>query len=146
YRMLHLHRLLAESVGVEQDHIFIINNGDVVDIKDSVARSTRTIPVGSTYVDGVDVGDMEFVLQDRKKISEDGMLMIIIPLSKPEGKMISEPEIISRGFIDRDFPKLRNRIKHIIGETIDELHEANRYSWNAKKKQIKKLVRKYIKE
>lgn len=146
YRMLHHHRLLAESVGVEQDHTFILKNGDVVDIENAVARSTRSIQVGSTYVDGVDVGDLEFVLRDRKQISEDGMLMIILPMSKPDGKVLTEPEIMSRGFVDQNFSEIRTEMTKMIMDTIRELHEANRYSWNVKKKQIKKLARQYIKD
>ena len=93
YRMLHHHRLLAESVGVEQGNTFIINNGDVVDIEHTIARQTRKIPVGNTYIDGGDVGNVgEFVLRDRKQLSEDGMLMIILTMSKAEGKLISEPD------------------------------------------------------
>ena len=53
YRMLHQHRLLAESVGVEKENTFIINNGDVVDIVTSVARQTRKVPAGNIYVDGL---------------------------------------------------------------------------------------------
>ncbi|WP_102275511.1 ribonuclease J [Cytobacillus massiliigabonensis] len=146
YRMLHHHRMLAESVGVEEDHTFILRNGDVVDIEDSVARSTRTIPSGNTYVDGVDVGKMEFVLRDRKQISEEGMLIIIIPMNKQEEKLLSEPEFISRGFVDQNFSELRTGMKRIALETINELHEANRYSWNVMKKQIKKSIAQYVKE
>lgn len=62
YRMLHHHQLLAESVGVEKENTFILNNGDVVDIEGSIARSTRSIPIGNMYVGGVDVGDIEFVI------------------------------------------------------------------------------------
>jgi ribonuclease J len=146
YRMLHHHRRLAESVGVEQGHTFILKNGDVVDIENSVARSTRSIPVGSTYVDGVDVGNIDFILRDRKQISEDGMVMLILPMSKLEGEMVAEPEIISRGFVDNNFSQLRKEMIRIINDTVEELHEANRYSWNVKKKQIKKLVGQHIKE
>lgn len=146
YRMLHHHQMLAESVGVDAENIFILKNGDVVDMENSIARSSRSIPVGSTYVDGIDEGMMKFVLQDRKRISEDGMLMIILPMSKAEGEMLAEPEIVSRGFLDDHFSEIRKGINQIIRDTIEELHEANRYSWNAKKKQIKKLVWKYVKE
>jgi len=146
YRMLHHHRLLAESVGVEKENVFILKNGDVVDIENSVARSTRSIPAGSAYVDGVDVGNIDFVLRDRKQISEDGMIMLILPMSKQENEMLAEPEIISRGFVDNNFTQLRNGMIRIINSTVEELHEANRYSWNVKKKQIKKLVGQYIKE
>lgn len=146
YRMLHHHQMLAESVGVEADNTFILKNGDVVDIENSIARSTRTIPVGSIYVDGVDEGMMKYVLQDRKRISADGMLVIILPMSKAERELLSEPEIVSRGFVDQQFSEIRKGINEIIIDTINELHEANRYSWNAKKKQIKKLVWKYVKD
>lgn len=146
YRMLHHHCILAESVGVDRDNMFILNNGDVVDIEDSVARSTRTIPSGSTYVDGVDVGNMEFVLRDRRQIAEDGMLMIILPMSKTDNKVLAEPEIISRGFVDNNFSELRRGMIRIIMNTIEELHEAERYSWNVKKKQIKRFIQGYIKD
>ncbi|MFD2043752.1 ribonuclease J [Ornithinibacillus salinisoli] len=146
YRMLHHHRMLAESVGVEEGNTFIIKNGDVVDIENSTARSTRTITSGDTYVDGVDVGDMEFVIRDRKRIAEDGMLMIIIPMNKQEEKVLSEPEFISRGFVDQNFSELRKGMNRITIETINELHEANRYSWNVLKKQIKRSIAKYVKE
>ncbi|MBC5638072.1 ribonuclease J [Ornithinibacillus sp. BX22] len=146
YRMLYHHQLLAESVGVEPGNTFILKNGDVVDIQNSVARSTRTVPVGSTYVDGIDVGNMEFVLRDRKQIAEDGMLMIILPMSRENAKMLAEPEIISRGFVDNNFSELRKRMIRIIQETVDELHAADRYSWNVKKKQVKRLISQYIKE
>ncbi|WP_339229212.1 ribonuclease J [Oceanobacillus sp. FSL K6-2867] len=146
YRMLHHHRMLAESVGVDKENTFILKNGDVVDIENTIARCTRSLASGNTYVDGVDVGDMEFVLRDRKKISEDGMLMIVIPMNKQEEKVIAEPEIISRGFVDHNFPELRKNMNQITLETIHDLHEANRYSWNIMKKQLKRAIAKYIKE
>lgn len=146
YRMLHHHRMLAESVGVEEGDTFILKNGDVVDIENSIARSTRSLPSGNTYVDGVDVGNMEFVLRDRKQISEDGMLMIIIPMNKQEKKLLSEPEFISRGFVDQNFSELQKGLNRITLETINELHEANRYSFNVMKKQIKRSIAQYVKE
>ena len=145
YRMLHHHRLLAESVGVEQGNTFIINNGDVVDIEHTIARQTRKIPFGNTYIDGGDVGHVgEFVLRDRKQLSEDGMLMIILTMNKAEGKLISEPDTISRGFMDKDFSELRNDVNRLITKTVNELQEANRNQWNVMKKQLKKSIRQYV--
>lgn len=146
YRMLHHHRMLAESVGVEKGNTFLLGNGDVVDIENTIARSTRTIQNGNTYVDGVDIGKMEFVLRDRKQISEEGMLIVIIPMNKQEEKLLSDPEFISRGFVDQNYSELRKEMKQLTMETINELHEANRYSWNVMKKQIKKTIAQYIKE
>lgn len=146
YRMLHHHRLLAESVGVREGNTFILSNGDVVDIEGSIASSTRTIASGNTYVDGGDVGDMEFVLRDRMQISEDGMLMMIIPMNKQEEKLLTEPEFISSGFTDQRFSELREVMNHMTIEIINELLEENRYSRLVMKKQIKRAIAKYVKE
>jgi ribonuclease J len=144
YRMLHHHRMLAESVGVEVGNTFILKNGDVVEIENSVARQATEIHAGNAYVDGVDVGNMEFVLRDRKQISEDGMLMVILTMSKYDGKLIADPEVISRGFVDKNFSELRNNINRITIETLNELHESEKYSWNGMKKQIKKAIREFV--
>ncbi|MFD1850652.1 ribonuclease J [Oceanobacillus bengalensis] len=144
YRMLHHHRMLAESVGVEEGNTFILNNGDAVEVENSIAQQSKKVPVGNTYVDGVDVGNMEFVLRDRKQISEDGMLMIILSMSRAEGKLIAQPETISRGFIDNNFSELRTDINQLAIKTVNELQEEKRYSRNRMKKQMKKSIREYI--
>lgn len=146
YRMLHHHQELAQSAGVEPENIFILKNGDVVDIENTFARHTRTLPIGNTYVDGADVGELDFVLQDRKKISEDGLLMIIVPIHRWEHKILRDPEFVSRGFVDQRFDQLRENMKKITVETIRELREANRNSRNVMKKQIKRSIAKYVKE
>jgi len=146
FRMLHHHRLLAESVGVEQGNTFIINNGDVIDINNQVARQTRKIPSGNIYVDGVGVGDVgNIVLRDRKQLSEDGMLVIVVTLSKMERKIISGPDTISRGFVyARDSEELLREVNRLVKTTVNDLQEANRYQWNVMKQSIKKSVGQYV--
>ncbi|MGE6260669.1 ribonuclease J [Heyndrickxia sporothermodurans] len=144
-RMLHHHRLLAESVGVEQGNTFIINNGDVVDIEHGIARQTRHIPVGNTYIDGGDVGNVgEFVLRDRKQFSEDGMLIIVLTISKAEGKPLAEPEMISRGFTDGDFSELRKNVNQLTTKTLNELQEDNRNERKVMKREIKKSIQQHV--
>ncbi len=123
FRMLHHHSLLAESVGVQKENIFIIKNGDVVDIRKQVAYQSRRIPAGNIYVDGLGIGDVgNALLRDRKQLSEDGMLIIVITLSKTDGDMISEPDIISRGFIYvRDSEEFLKEINQSVVETIQRL-------------------------
>ncbi|WP_332690601.1 ribonuclease J [Halalkalibacter lacteus] len=144
YRMLHHHCLLAESVGVKQGNTFIINNGDVVDIVNSVAQQIRTIPVGNTYVDGIGVGDVgDFVLRDRKQLSEDGMLVIVLTMSKAERKLVSGPDTISRGFVYDE--ELRRNVNRLITKTINELQEANKNNqWKVIKQHIKKSIGQYL--
>ncbi|WP_230495298.1 ribonuclease J [Pseudoneobacillus rhizosphaerae] len=146
YRMLHHHRLLAESVGVEKGNTFIINNGDVVDIKNSVARQTREVPSGDTYVDGMGVGDVgEIVLRDRKQLSEDGMLVIVLTISKRERRIIQGPDTVTRGFVYvKDSENLLKDVNRIVKNTVVELQEQNVRQWNVMKQAIKKSVGQYL--
>ena len=146
YRMLHQHRLLAESVGVKKENTFIIKNGDVVDIASSVARQTRKIPAGDTYVDGVGIGEVgEIVLRDRKQLSEDGMLVIVLTISKTEKRMVSDPDTISRGFVyARDSEELLSSVNTLVKTTVIELQEENIHQWNVIKRNIKKSVGQYL--
>lgn len=145
FRMLHHHRLLAESVGVEQGNTFIMNNGEVVDIQKSIARQTRKIPVGNTYVDGGigDVGDS--VIRDRKQLSEDGMLVIVLTMSKSERKLVSGPDTISRGFIfAKDSEELLSEVNRLIIKNVNDLKAVNKTQWNVIKHEIKKSVGQYL--
>ncbi|MGM0827423.1 MAG: ribonuclease J [Bacillota bacterium] len=146
YRMLHHHRILAESVGVEAGNTFIIKNGEVVDIENSVARQTRAIPAGDTFVDGLSVGDIgSIVLRDRKQLSEDGMLIIVITLSKSEHSIISGPDTISRGFVFvRNSEDLLKDVNHLVKKVVDELSAENIRDWKEMKQAIKKDVGQYL--
>ncbi|MBO9129270.1 ribonuclease J [Bacillus sp. 165] len=146
YRMLHHHRLLAESVGIEKGNTFILRNGDVVDIENSVAYQTRKVPSGDTYVDGTSVGDVgEIVLRDRKQLAEDGMLVIVITINKTEGKIVSGPDTISRGFVfAKESDTLLKEVNRLTKRTVTDLQEENIHKWNVMKQNIKKAVGQYI--
>ncbi|PFO07248.1 ribonuclease J [Bacillus sp. AFS076308] len=146
YRMLHHHRMLGESVGVEKGNTFIIKNGDVVDIKNGAARQTRSVPSGDTYVDGIGVGDVgDIVLRDRKQLSEDGMLVIVITISKGDRKIISGPDTITRGFVyARDSDEMLKEVNRLVKKTVNDMHAENIRQWNVMKQNIKKSVGQYL--
>ncbi|WP_396021820.1 ribonuclease J [Bacillus cereus group sp. BfR-BA-01492] len=146
FRMLHHHSLLAESVGVQKENIFIIKNGDVVDITKQVAYQSRRIPAGNIYVDGLGIGDVgNALLRDRKQLSEDGMLVIVITLSKTDGEMISGPDIISRGFIYvRDSEEFLKEINQSVVETIQRLQQSYVGQWSILKKEIREKLSQLI--
>ncbi|EEK78307.1 ribonuclease J [Bacillus cereus] len=146
FRMLHHHRQLAESVGIEKDNIYVINNGDVVDIKNQNANQTRRIPAGNIYVDGLGIGDVgNALLRDRKQLSEDGMLVIVITLSKTEEKIISGPDTISRGFVYvRDSEDFLKKINKLTVATINKLQKAHVYQWNVLKREIRETLGHFI--
>ena len=146
FRMLHHHRLLAESVGVETGNTFIIKNGDVVDIENSIARQTRRIPSGDTYIDGMGVGDVgEIVLRDRKQLSEDGMVVIVLTLSKTERKIIQGPDTVTRGFVYvKDSEDLLKEINRLVKKTVNDLQAEDIRQWNVIKQNIKKSVGQFL--
>lgn len=143
YRMLHIHRLLAEAVGVKKGRTFILKNGDVVDIFGKVARQTRSVAAGDSYVDGIGEGEVgDIVLRDRKRLSEDGMLVIVVTISKYDGSIITDPDTISRGFVyARDAEQLINDINELAKTAVTNFNEANPF---AMKKAIKKVVDQYV--
>lgn len=146
FRMLHQHRALAEAVGVEKENIFIINNGDVVDISNNIAVKVRKVAAGDILVDGLGIGDVgQVVLRDRKQLSEDGLLVIVITLSKTEGTLLSGPDTISRGFVYvRDSEELMKEVNRIVESTINRLEGENLHRWNVLKQKIKESVGQYL--
>lgn len=146
YRMLHQHRILAESVGVEQENTFILKNGDVVNIEHSLARHARRIHAGDTYVDGVGVGDIgEIVLRDRKQLSEDGMLVMVLTMSKVDKKWLSRPDIITRGFIYvKDSEELMKEMHRLIDKTLKDINLSGRGQWSSVKQSLKKTIGEFL--
>ncbi|MEK4485913.1 ribonuclease J [Psychrobacillus sp. FSL H8-0484] len=123
YRMLHQHSLLAETVGIKKENIFILNNGDVVDFVHQEAVQERRIPTGNVFAEELRVGDVhEVVLHDQSMVSEDGMLIIITTIRKQDGKIISGPHTISHGFIhDTESTDLMNEVNNYVRATIDRI-------------------------
>ena len=143
YRMLYLHKQLAQSVGVEYNHSFILKNGDVVDIAAGVARQTRDVVAGDSYVERIGEGEVgEVVLRDRKKLSEDGMLIVVTTISKYDGSIISAPQSISRGFVyAKDSEELLQDIDELAKVAIEKFKEANIHGM---KRAIKSTVDHYV--
>ena len=99
-RMLQIHSQLAQDMGMERNHIAIADNGSVIEITAKTIKVNGTVPSGEVYVDGSGVGDVgAVVMRDRKRLAEDGMVVVVLPVSSHDGNLISEPEIITRGFI-----------------------------------------------
>ena len=142
YRMLHHHKRLAEAVGVEGENIFVINNGDVVDIKDKVAIHTRSIQAGHIFVDGLGIGDVgNIVLRDRKLLSEEGMLVIVVKVGKSDGQLLADPDTISRGFVySRDAEELMSEVNDLVIKTVTSLDKVNGNRHNIIRQSIKKDV------
>jgi ribonuclease J len=101
YRHLALHAKLAESVGLPKENIFVLEDGDVLELTPESGKRAGKITSSNVYVDGLSVGDIDsVVLRDRKMLSKDGIVMVIIAVNRQTGKVIGRPDIVSRGFVD----------------------------------------------
>src|SRR5438309_1994051 len=100
FRMLAAHAQLAREGGVPEDRIVLAENGSVVELRDGVARIVDEIEAGVTFVDGLGVGDVHDVaLRDRRKLAEDGILIVVATLAAQDGGgLTAPPELIARGF------------------------------------------------
>ena len=98
--MLQIHSQVAQQMGMDRNHIAIADNGTVVELTTKTLKLGGTVPAGEIYVDGAGVGDVgTVVMRDRKRLAEDGMVVVVLPISAHNGDLLSEPEIVTRGFI-----------------------------------------------
>nr|WP_275296711.1 ribonuclease J [Brevibacillus choshinensis] len=146
YRMLHQHRLLAESMGMDREDIFIVNIGDVVDFSEGEPKQVRKIPAGNTLVDGFGIGDVgTVILRDRKHLSEDGILVVVVTRNKADGKILSGPELISRGFVFApEAEALMEEAGRIGLAALIQLQEENVNQWSRLKQGLKESIGQFL--
>ena len=97
------HARLAEKTGIPKSNIFILDDGEVLEISDGGVVKGGSVTSGRIYVDGKGVGDVEdMVLRDRRRLAHDGIVLILIGIEKLTGNIVSGPDIMSRGFVFED--------------------------------------------
>jgi ribonuclease J len=148
FRMQVQHGRLAIETGVKPENVFIIENGQPIEIyADGSARRGAPVPAGYVFVDGLSVGDVgEIVLRDRRALANDGMFLIVVTVDKQTGNVIGRPEIITRGFVhgNESDPMIAGAIDRIVtsienpGDHISEI--------GLLKSQIKDGVSRYLYE
>lgn len=146
YRMLRAHAQLAESVGVRPEKIFICDNGDTVEISGGKARYGPKITTGKVLIDGLGVGDVgNIVLRDRKLLSQDGILVVVVTLSKTNGSILSGPDIISRGFVYvRESEQLLDEANRIVSVTMEKCMKDQVSEWASLKTSIRDALSKFL--
>ncbi|WNR46701.1 ribonuclease J [Paenibacillus roseipurpureus] len=148
YRMLRQHAILAESVGVSKEDIFLCDIGDTVEVQNGVARKGSKVQSGNILIDGLGVGDVgNIVLRDRKLLSQDGILVVVVTLSKQDGKILSGPDIISRGFVYvRESEGLLEEANRIVTNTLTKLMNENVNEWASLKTNVKDVLGRFLYE
>lgn len=142
------HAYLAEDVGIARENIFIVEKGDVIGFGDDEANLVGKVQAGNVLIDGLGVGDVgNIVLRDRKMLSQDGILVVVVTLGKDEKKIISGPEIISRGFVYvRESEALIDRSTEIVRMIVEQSIKEYSIEWSMLKQNIRELLGQFLYE
>jgi ribonuclease J len=114
-RQLAHHARLATEIGIPADHVLIAEDGDRIEVAEEV-RIVDRVPAGMTYVDGLGIGDVgEVVLRDRRKLSADGVVVVVVAIDAHRGQVVAGPDVVNRGFVYDDaagdiLEEARNRV------------------------------------
>lgn len=146
YRHLKQHAQLAEKMGVPRENIFVADNGMVLEFTKDTGRISGTVMAGKVLVDGLGVGDVgNIVLRDRKHLSQDGLIVVVVTISKESGMVVAGPDIISRGFVYvRESEDLMDESRNVIKEALSKCEEKQITEWGTIKSQVRDSLREYI--
>lgn len=147
YRHLVQHSVIAESIGMRKDRIFILSNGDQLTVdKRNAVKFHNVVNAEDVLVDGLGVGDVgNIVLRDRKLLSESGLIIVVSAIDRASGEIISGPDIVSRGFVYvRENEDLINDAKKIAHQALEDSLEAGNRDWSGIKNSVREELRKFI--
>ncbi|HDX9577728.1 TPA: ribonuclease J [Bacillus pseudomycoides] len=146
FRMQKAHARLAQDVGIQSNRIFITEKGEVISFTDGEAKPAGKVPAGNVLIDGLGVGDVgNIVLRDRKMLSQDGILVVVVTLGKDGKKIISGPEIISRGFVYvRESEALIEKSTDIVRTIVEQSIKEYSIEWSTLKQNIRELLGQFL--
>ncbi|KYG35004.1 ribonuclease J [Alkalihalobacillus trypoxylicola] len=146
FKMQHAHRELALDVGVKEEDIFLVDKGDVVEFSKGQARKAGKVPSGHVLIDGLGVGDVgNIVLRDRRLLSKDGILVVVVTLNKKTNLIVSGPNIISRGFVYvRESEKLLEDANELVSQILTKCMTENVNEWSSLKSNVREGLSRYL--
>jgi ribonuclease J len=148
YRHLVRHRLLAQDVGVPENHCFILEDGDVLELAAQSAYKSKPIQAGRVFVDGKGVGDVgDVVIRDRRHLSEDGMVLAVMAIHQQSGELVAGPDLISRGFMrDEEGDEILEQARKVILETLRGINRETRTDPVELQEEVRKALRRYFRK
>lgn len=146
YRHLYHHANLARSLGMADDNVQLVEIGDVIELGPDSIDVTGVVPSGSVLIDGLGIGDVgSVVLRDRKHLSEDGLLIVVMGVDHDLGTVVSGPDIISRGFVYvRESDELVEGARQAAVRAIEAFGPIDSTDWNRLKNDVRESVQRYI--
>lgn len=146
YRHLYKHAALAEEMGVKKKDVFIPETGKPIEFKGNTVGYGEPVESGIVLIDGLGIGDVgKVVLRDRQLLSQDGLFIVVVPISRDQHEMVSPPEIISRGFVYmKESEELLAKAKKIVVETIEDSLANKAYGFMVLKNRVRKALSEYL--
>lgn len=146
YRMLVKHAELGRLMGVKPQNIVIAENGKVIEISKKGIRCEETVQAGAVMLDGSGTSEVgSVVMRDRHRLAEDGMIVVVLPYSSDDRKLLSDPEIITRGFIYvKEAEAMMDELKRVTLESVAACEEQRVTDWTAIKNRVKSNLSGYL--
>ena len=144
--MLIAHMRIAKSIGFKQEQILIPENGEVISISKEQIESAGKVTSGNVLIDGIGVGDVgNIVLRDRRLLSQDGILIVVVTLSRSDKSIVAGPEIISRGFVYvRESESLMEKSNTIVREIVLKNTSKDHFDWAGMKQEIRDNLHSFL--
>lgn len=145
-RHLQLHKALALQMGMAPDNVTVAENGTVIELTTKHMKMETTVPSGEVFVDGSGVGDVgAVVLNDRKLLAEDGMVVLVLPISSFDRKLLADPEIVTRGFVYvKESENLIQELKDISAKAVNDMSGRKRKDDNEIYRAVRSAVSTYL--
>ncbi len=146
YRHLKANAAIAASLGIPDDHIFIMQSGDVMELGQDSAKIVDKIQTGAILVDGLGVGDVgNIVLRDRQRLAEDGIIIVVMTLERGSNRLLAGPDIVSRGFVYvRESESLMEEAKKAVNDALEKCLLNRHADWNKIKLTVRDAMNDYI--
>ena len=146
HRHLVHHSALAQKMGVLKKNVFLMGIGQVLELDNEHAKINGVVPSGKILVDGLGVGDVgNIVLRDRKHLAEDGLIVVVVTISKESKDIVAGPDVISRGFVYmRESEDLMEEIRICAKNSLESCREKNLHDWNTLKGRMKTSISEFL--
>ena len=146
YKHLKAQANIAYSLGIPKENILILSSGDVVEFGDEGAQVVDTVRTGAVFVDGLGVGDVgNVVMRDRQILSQDGMILVVLTLEAGSNRLLSGPDIITRGFVYvKESDELMEEMQEVLEDTIMNLQDNGVTDWGKMKNSMKDALSGYV--
>jgi ribonuclease J len=146
-RHLAHHAKIATEVGITPDHVLICEDGDLLEVDEKVRIAGR-VPAGMTYVDGLGIGDVgEVVLRDRRKLSGDGVVVVVVAVDGHHGQLVTGPYIVNRGFVfDETSRDILEEARERVMLSLEESAQAEVVDRGVLEQNVRRTLNRYFYE